>query len=291
MNPLALLQARWTASEDASEKIALAQPVTFVGRGEGNDIVVECEGISGRHLEIHLSQGSATVRDLGSRNGTFLGGRRLAAGEGAGLPYGSTLNLGGCLELRLLPPEPGPSIAAPPHLYLVRQPQPGLIITQAGGLSQRLCLDRPRLILGRSSTCDVVLDHPLVSRQHAAIVAHSPGRYSIQDLGSRNGLFHQGQRIDVRFLSPGEWLSIGAGPPEAGVALQFEPAMSFVTRPERQPRPAPRDATMMAVPSSHGARLAVCPGCVAEDFGPRAGCLRCHTAWPAPGSKGERVLD
>jgi hypothetical protein len=49
-------------------------------------------------------------------------------------------------------------------------------------------------LLGRSASCHVVLDGPLVSRVHAKIVVAS-GTMVISDLGSRNGVFVNGQRI------------------------------------------------------------------------------------------------
>lgn len=41
-------------------------------------------------------------------------------------------------------------------------------------------------VIGRSSTCDVVLDHPSISRQHAVLMHLSTG-YVVMDLGSVHG--------------------------------------------------------------------------------------------------------
>lgn len=52
-----------------------------------------------------------------------------------------------------------------------------------------------RVILGRGADCDVRLDSPLVSRQHAEI-ALDDGRWMVRDLGSANGTMIDGRRID-----------------------------------------------------------------------------------------------
>ena len=43
------------------------------------------------------------------------------------------------------------------------------------------------VVAGRSSECDLVLDHPVVSRRHAELAATGDGELVIRDLGSHNG--------------------------------------------------------------------------------------------------------
>ena len=49
------------------------------------------------------------------------------------------------------------------------------------------------LTVGRAETCDIVLDDPLVSRQHARIYVHASDVY-VEDLGSANGVYVNGLR-------------------------------------------------------------------------------------------------
>jgi hypothetical protein len=51
-----------------------------IGRAASCQLVLDRPVISGHHATIRWSEGKWTVRDLGSRNGTFLNGRRLAGG-------------------------------------------------------------------------------------------------------------------------------------------------------------------------------------------------------------------
>jgi DNA-binding NtrC family response regulator len=76
-----------------------------VGKAAGNDLVLEDPFVSSRHLRIEPRQGRWHVADLGSTNGTLLGGARV---ERAELPLGATLRLGDA-ELTLEAPEAPPS--------------------------------------------------------------------------------------------------------------------------------------------------------------------------------------
>ena len=52
-------------------------------------------------------------------------------------------------------------------------------------------------IIGRSGSCDVVLDAPSVSRVHASLQRDGKGYWSISDLRSRGGTFINGEEADL----------------------------------------------------------------------------------------------
>jgi DNA-binding NtrC family response regulator len=62
-----------------------------VGKDEGCDVAVEDGFVSARHLRIEASRGRWWIVDLGSTNGTFVGGARV---ERAELPLGVSVSLG-----------------------------------------------------------------------------------------------------------------------------------------------------------------------------------------------------
>lgn len=48
-----------------------------IGRVEDNGFQIPEGSVSGRHCEVHLKEGKVYVKDLGSTNGTFVGGKKV----------------------------------------------------------------------------------------------------------------------------------------------------------------------------------------------------------------------
>jgi hypothetical protein len=65
------------------ERYPLMGAITVLGRDDVADIILDDPGISRRHSEIRVTQDGphtvATIRDLGSTNGTFVGGERITS--------------------------------------------------------------------------------------------------------------------------------------------------------------------------------------------------------------------
>jgi transcriptional regulator with PAS, ATPase and Fis domain len=88
---------------------------------------------------------------------------------------------------------------------------PGLVLLYADDwrkLPATWPFARDRLLIGRQSDCDIVLDVPAVSRLHAEVAFRSGG-WSVRDLDSRNGVFVDGRRIREAPLLHQSQLRIG----------------------------------------------------------------------------------
>ncbi len=66
-----------------------------------------------------------------------------------------------------------------------------------------------RLTIGRHSTNDVTLADRMVSKQHA-VVGRVKGRIVVKDLGSRNGTFVNGEKVEKAILLSGDRVKIGS---------------------------------------------------------------------------------
>ena len=64
------------------------------------------------------------------------------------------------------------------------------------------------LVIGRRSDCGLVLEGPDVSKNHARVVEAEEG-YILEDLGSANGTFLNGRRIERARIEPGDEIRIG----------------------------------------------------------------------------------
>lgn len=51
-------------------------------------------------------------------------------------------------------------------------------------------------ILGRGGACDVVLNYPVVSRQHAALIRREDDTWTVHDLGSTGGVTVNGAAVE-----------------------------------------------------------------------------------------------
>jgi hypothetical protein len=92
------------------------------------------------------------------------------------------------------------------------KPQAQLVVVEAG--STDLCAGYAFTLagdcsIGRGSENDIVLSDSFVSTSHAAISFRN-GTFWIEDLGSRNGSFVNGLRVDAMTqLRPGDQIAIG----------------------------------------------------------------------------------
>jgi len=77
---------------------------------------------------------------------------------------------------------------------MIRQDLPMLIIYDGELEGQRWVIDKEQMIIGRGTSCDIVLPERQVSRQHAQIERDNVG-YLLRDLGSKNSTCVNGEEV------------------------------------------------------------------------------------------------
>jgi hypothetical protein len=123
-------------------------------------------------------------------------------------------------------------------------------------LLQEIDLPQGETLLGRSASCHVTIEDPLVSRQHAKIRIDGD-KVTVEDLGSRNGLQLNGRVLrGTHAIKDGDRIRIGTQ------ELVF---CSVVAQPSRGTSPATRQTGFMCHCAACGlpypAELLVCPSC------------------------------
>jgi pSer/pThr/pTyr-binding forkhead associated (FHA) protein len=91
-------------------------------------------------------------------------------------------------------------------------PPATLVVEEAGGGVQpgQVFVIAGEAVIGRSPEVQVVLPDAFTSHQHARLAVRG-GRYWIEDLGSRNGTYLNGQRIEAPApLTDGDRVRIGS---------------------------------------------------------------------------------
>jgi hypothetical protein len=102
-------------------------------------------------------------------------------------------------------------------------PRALLRITQPDGRQRSLPLDGRTMRIGRGGECEIQLDDPQVSRQHARLQTRN-GVLLLADVGSTNGTRVNGQRIREVALGVGDRIEVGGS--ELLVAAESQPADS-----------------------------------------------------------------
>ncbi len=97
-----------------------------------------------------------------------------------------------------------------------------------------LLLSAGSITIGRKSSCDIVLDDPQISREHARVIV-SDASAAIQDLSSGNGVQVNGRRIQgLQRLTVGDRIQIGVhtieviGPSDSGASVHDETEVTMM---------------------------------------------------------------
>jgi len=147
-----------------------------------------------------------------------------------------------------------------------------LLVVERGPVSSlRFALQQDQVTIGRSAGNELVLADPEVSRRHARVVRRADG-YAVEDIGSTNGTFVNGQRIShLTLLQDGDTIDLGdtvrlrfvaspvapPAPPAPPVAISERPTemlaptpgFDALPRPEAAPRPVAPQAPAYAAPA------------------------------------------
>jgi len=117
------------------------------------------------------------------------------ATPGAYRPHETTVNYGPEFAAQLAALEAGVSVEEQEVIGALPSASALLIVRRGPNAGARFLLDADVTVAGRHPEADIFLDDVTVSRKHAAFLRQGT-RFSVRDLGSLNGTFMSGERID-----------------------------------------------------------------------------------------------
>ena len=182
---------------------AVVSKVLRIGREPDNDLVVDLPTVSGHHARVVWEgrAGAAWIEDLGSSNGTAVGSPDRKAQR---------------------------ALVTPADLiYLGAYSLPAARIFEAlGPPPVELRVGAIPVVTGRDPACDRVVDLPVVSGRHARLIRRNDGSVVVEDLGSANGTFVNGVRIDrVGTARAGDTIGLGS----CALVLAVDPVAAPLT--------------------------------------------------------------
>ncbi len=189
-----------------------------IGRVRG-DLRLDDPLISGAHCRVVFRNGRYVLQDLGSTNGTMVDGRPVqdvVLRPGAEVVVGNTRLLVFDAESETDEEGPGDAVAwlldeedpaddvPPPAMSSVLRPVEGLALglRVLAGADRNVTfpLTAGTSTVGRSQG-EVPLVDAEVSRKHAVVEIFGRSMVFVRDLGSTNGTYHNGRRVQVSQLS------------------------------------------------------------------------------------------
>ena len=186
------------AIKDREDHVNLDQGRITIGRDAANSVVLETGDVSGYHAEIHCDSGGVYVVDLGSSNGTTVNGKRLTKRQK--LAAWDRVSFAS-VEAEVVdtegrrPTQVSRAVGEP-------APSPTGAEWRLVGKQETLGISG-RHVLGRDAGCDFTLASDSVSRRHARLEL-GDGRLTVTDLGSTNGTFVNGKRVQESVLGVGD---------------------------------------------------------------------------------------
>ncbi len=139
---------------------------------------------------------------------------------------------------------------------------PQLVVVEGALEGERFAVGEEALVIGRAPSCQIRVEDPGVSREHAQVFLRNSTVW-VQDRGSRNGVFVNGKRIArPKTMGVGDALVVGAHRfvlelGDDGADEAETPSPSPDAAPDGAPAGAPPASPPAAAPAAGGPNLVV----------------------------------
>jgi len=201
------------------DDVLIAPGDTAIGAAADNGVVLNRPGVAEHHVSLGVHERSLVLSVLDQQARTHVNSRPVR--EKALLRLGDVVSLD--TVQFILKPDRDDSIRTPVPITKSTPPPPSSDVdanaTRARMIPPKVVLRgvsgsyfgkivpvRGRLVIGRGSECDLILDEPEMSRRHAVIENSDDGIF-LRDLGSANGTYVNGVQVRDAVLHPDDQIA------------------------------------------------------------------------------------
>ncbi|MEO1272789.1 MAG: FHA domain-containing protein, partial [Myxococcota bacterium] len=180
--------------QSIADEFSFSEGSFYIGRVEGNDIILPSNNVSRRHSRLFVRDGKCFIEDLGSSNGVYVDSQRIQGEHNLG--SGAQIRIGDYylyLEYNRGDSE-GQSDVVSTHIVSQDANAHKLIRVRDAFAGEEFVLSEIHNTIGRTDENYILLNDQSISRRHA-IIENTGLVYSLQDLGSSNGTSVNGRQV------------------------------------------------------------------------------------------------
>ncbi len=206
---------RLAGSEPSVEEPLVDEETWLIGAAEDVAIRIDAPAVSSLHASLIRRGSEFVLRDNQSTNGTYVGGERIdecAIDAASQITFGRKMaptTLAALLNLAARGRASPSDAERPPQS--VHDVGRDLRPEQAGSAHpevETIAVGTQMIMIGRDAQSDVRIDDSRVSGRHARVFSNC-GRLIIEDAGSANGTYVDGERVSWRMLTEASVVEIG----------------------------------------------------------------------------------
>jgi len=195
--------------------VLVAPGDTRIGSAQDNAVVVTAQGVAAHHVSLAVRERSLVLNVLDANARTHVNARPVR--EKAILRLGDIVSLDtvqfmvkpdrdDSIRTKIPAPKPGARAEEIGATQMRLVPPRVVLRGVSGAYFGKIIPVRGKLVIGRGSECDLILDEPEMSRRHAVIENFGDGIY-LRDLGSANGTFVNGVQVRDAVLHPDDQIA------------------------------------------------------------------------------------
>lgn len=188
-----------------AEPVPLVEPGKTIGKGAANDIVIDEDGVNGFHADLKVEGESVSVTDINTTAGTLVNGEKINGT--VAIKAGDVISIKG-VELEVVEDAESKTLVLSGTALMEMGQGCWSLIADSGPEKGQIIPVMDRIEIGRALECDISILEPALSRKHAELELLDDDLI-VRDLGSVNGTFVNGEKVEEAHLKDNDKLQFG----------------------------------------------------------------------------------